>query len=123
MILMKNIFKKLQQRRLRWILRGHRELKQTSNQGKIYQVMQDVVATALSPENVYSKRLYGVALAEAELVTRQYLIARTVVGTHFSKALLYACKKPRAWVTHLCLQNGEVLLDSMDLKFLDFGPL
>ena len=98
---MKKFIKRFYKRRLCWVLRGHRELKKTGafQEGKIYDVMHDVTSTMFSPSNNYSKRIFGTAVNEAELITRQYLIARTIVGARFSKSLLYTCKKPKAWVT------------------------
>jgi polysaccharide biosynthesis PFTS motif protein len=96
---MKKFIKRFYKRRLCWVLRGHRELKKTGSEGKIYDVMHDVTSTMFSPSNNYSKRIFGTAVNEAELITRQYLLARTIVGVRFSKSLLYTCKKPKAWVT------------------------
>ncbi len=96
---MKKFIKRFYKRRLCWVLRGHRELKKTGSEEKICDVMHDVTSTMFSPSNNYSKRIFGTAVNEAELITRQYLTARTIVGTRFSKSLLYTCKKPKAWVT------------------------
>jgi len=82
-------------------MRGYRELKKTGSDGKLSDVMHDVSSTMFSPSNNYSKRIFGSAVHEAELITRQYLIERTIiVGRRFSKSLLYTCKKPKAWVTY-----------------------
>jgi polysaccharide biosynthesis PFTS motif protein len=97
---MKKILKRFYKRRLFWILRGHRELKNTVLQGKIYQVMHAVSSAQFLPNKNYAKKIFGTAVNQAELIIRQYLISRTIVGTNFSKSLLYTCKKPRAWVTH-----------------------
>ncbi|TAL66347.1 MAG: polysaccharide biosynthesis PFTS motif protein [Legionella sp.] len=97
---MKKFFKKILTKRLRWILRGYRTLKKEHSQGKIYELMHAIVRTRFQKDNVYSRIIFGAAEKDAELVVRQYLIARTIVGINFSKSLLYTCGKEGAWVTH-----------------------
>jgi polysaccharide biosynthesis PFTS motif protein len=102
--LIKGIFciclRKKYMRQLRWVMRGHRRLKNSDSQGKIYAVMHAVSKAEFCKNGVYSKLMFGAAFGNAELVVRQYLLMRLMLATKMSKLLLYAIGKPGAHVVH-----------------------
>jgi polysaccharide biosynthesis PFTS motif protein len=75
--------------RLLRVLRGHRQLKEQKALGRINALKQDLASTPCIKNGTYSKLIFGSQLEQAELIIRQFLLAR-IEATIFSKDVLYS---------------------------------
>ncbi|MBI3011696.1 MAG: polysaccharide biosynthesis PFTS motif protein [Candidatus Omnitrophica bacterium] len=85
--------------RLRSVMRGYRILKESNRLGLVRKMMGEVSTRRLSRlGDSVSRLIYGAGLAEAELITRQYLVGHTadLNKLKLSQVLLYslATKSP-----------------------------
>jgi len=75
--------------RLIRILRGHRQLKELNGLGRINNLKQALASTPCIKNGTYSKLIFGAEFEPAELIIRQFLLAR-IEATFFSKDILYS---------------------------------
>lgn len=77
-------------RRLRAIMRGYRRLRAVGALGRIVAVRDEITETRLSfPASSRATKLLGAAASSGELVTRQYLLARSITPSRLVEDLLY----------------------------------
>ncbi|MFK5893429.1 MAG: polysaccharide biosynthesis PFTS motif protein [Pseudomonadota bacterium] len=85
---------------IRRMMRGYRNLKSSNQLGKITSVKEALTNTRLNQcDKRASKLIFGVGLADSEIIIRQYLLLR-LAGLNLNRALLYALGKPGSIVLH-----------------------
>lgn len=90
-----------QLRRLRAIMRGYRRLRAAGELGRIVALRDEITETRLSfPASAGATKLLGAAASSGELVTRQYLLARSITSSRFVEDLLYGLGTGRPSVVH-----------------------
>jgi polysaccharide biosynthesis PFTS motif protein len=81
-------------------MRGYRLLRDSSTLHRIADVNRAFTTQNLNIDSsCFSRHLFGAGIGQAELVCRQYLLAR-VAGINLNKTLLYALGKPGASVVY-----------------------
>lgn len=82
-------------------MRGYRRLRETGGLGRIAAVRDEITNTLLPfPAESAATTLLGAAASRGELVTRQYLLARSVTPSRFAADLLYGLGRGRPSVVH-----------------------
>lgn len=97
------MIKKFLNRRARFklytILRGHRKLKEINELERINNLKQDLASTPCIKKGNYSKLIFGTEIEQAELIIRQYLLAR-IEGKFFTKDILYSIGNSGSPITY-----------------------
>ena len=91
--------KRIAWKRLLCVLRGHRHLKESNSIGRIIALKNDLASTPCIKNGRYSKWIYGSELERAELITRQFLLARIEAGG-FAKNILYSVGNAGSSITY-----------------------
>jgi polysaccharide biosynthesis PFTS motif protein len=86
-------------KRLLYVLRGHRHLKEINSIGRIIALKNDLASTPCIKNGSYSKWIYGYELERAELITRQFLLAR-IESDGFAKNILYSVGNAGSSITY-----------------------
>jgi polysaccharide biosynthesis PFTS motif protein len=95
--------------RLLRVLRGHRQLKELNAMGRINALKQDLASTPCIKNGAYSKLIFGREHEQAELIIRQFLLAR-IEATIFAKDILYSVGNCDSAITYpLPLEWRKVL--------------
>lgn len=71
------------------VLRGHRQLKELNAIGRINALKQDLASTPCIKNGIFRKSIFRSEIEQAELITRQFLLAR-IESTFFTKYILYS---------------------------------
>lgn len=85
--------------RLLRVLKGHRKLKALNSMGGITALKNDLASTKCIKNGTYSKWIYGSELERAELITRQFLLAR-IEAPEFAKNILYSVGNTDSPITY-----------------------
>lgn len=91
-------FKRLKVNVLRKVLRGHSVLRKIDGLQRVNVVNESLTVEQCISDGCYSKLFFGAATDEAELVVRQFLLAK-LAGVRLGKAILYAHGTIRPKVT------------------------
>ena len=97
--MIKRFLKRRAWMRLLKVLRGHRQLKELNAIGRINALKQDLASTPCIKNGTFSKSIFGSEIEQAELITRQFLLAR-IESTFFTKHILYSVGNSDSAITY-----------------------
>lgn len=108
--MIKKVFKRRVWMRQLRVLKGHRQLKELNAIGRINALKQDLASTPCIKNGTFSKSIFGSEIEQAELITRQFLLAR-IESTFFAKYILYSVGNSDSAISYpLPLQWRKVVI-------------
>ena len=101
-------------------MRGHRSLRDSKSLSRIGDIQRALTIQPLDiQQKVSSKHIFGVNLAQAEIASRQYLLAH-VAGLRLNRSLLYAFGKPGSSVAHFLPPEWRKVIRNQGVKVAPF---
>jgi polysaccharide biosynthesis PFTS motif protein len=111
---------KYHSRRLRRIMRGYRLLKKSDSLNRIANIKLELTISSLNiSTEKFSKYIFGKGKSQAELVCRQYLLAR-IAGVSLNRALLSAVGKPGASLVYYLPPEWRKIIQAHGYKLAPF---
>lgn len=114
--ILSKLFKRYGRHRIKQIIRGYRFLKKNNQLDLIADVNRALTTQNLGIKGKYfSKYLFGSGIEQAEIICRQYLLAR-VAGRQLNSGLLYSLGKPGAPVVYYLPSEWREIVKNKGFK-------